>query len=391
MASDSVVDERTLRELYLTGFEIVVKEAKPKTIMSSYNLINGTYANENRHLLMDILRGEWGFDGAVVTDWGGSNDHALGVQNGSTLEMPAPGGDAVRELMQAVQSGKITEADVDARLDELLTRLDEGYADIAAVQEIRDAMTGMEQTVQELTPRDTYTAAMIEYESLQKLGEAIYDQNMDTVIMILDSMGRRLHEKTGMEQVDALMNLVYDVNGSLAKPLRDNSQEQLRQAMMMFAGGLESAAEMVYNGRDNTQMIDTALETVETYIRDYLGVPEEGERYDPFAHMDYGKGSKPSGAPSPEAANVEKPKSRMETEYVYDPPEALKASGYQPGALNERGERQRLSADTRERPMGAVPYGEVYGRYYAAYLSMIEDETFPQALREAAQAYMNGL
>ncbi|MFZ2758758.1 MAG: glycoside hydrolase family 3 N-terminal domain-containing protein, partial [Gemmiger qucibialis] len=85
MASDSVVDERTLRELYLTGFEIVVKEAKPKTIMSSYNLINGTYANENRHLLMDILRGEWGFDGAVVTDWGGSNDHALGVQNGSTL------------------------------------------------------------------------------------------------------------------------------------------------------------------------------------------------------------------------------------------------------------------------------------------------------------------
>ena len=121
MASDSVVDERTLREVYLTGFEIVVKEAHPKTIMSSYNLINGTYANENAYLLRDILRGEWGFDGAVVTDWGGSNDHALGVKNGSTLEMPAPGGDAVRELMAAVQSGKITEADVDARLDELLT------------------------------------------------------------------------------------------------------------------------------------------------------------------------------------------------------------------------------------------------------------------------------
>ena len=121
MASDSVVDERTLRELYLTGFEIVVKEAHPKTIMSSYNLINGTYANENAYLLRNILRGEWGFDGAVVTDWGGSNDHALGVKNGSTLEMPAPGGDAVRELMAAVQSGKITEADVDARLDELLT------------------------------------------------------------------------------------------------------------------------------------------------------------------------------------------------------------------------------------------------------------------------------
>ena len=121
MASDSVLDERTLRELYLTGFEIVVKESAPKTIMSSYNLVNGTYANENAHLLQEILRKDWGFTGAVVTDWGGSNDHALGVKNGSTLEMPAPGGDAVRELLAAVQSGKITEADVDARLDELLT------------------------------------------------------------------------------------------------------------------------------------------------------------------------------------------------------------------------------------------------------------------------------
>lgn len=120
MASDSIVDERTLREIYLTGFEMVVKEAQPKTIMSAYNLVNGTYANENTHLLMDILRKDWGFDGAVVTDWGGSNDHALGVKNGSTLEMPAPGGDAIRELMKAVQTGKITEADVDARLEELL-------------------------------------------------------------------------------------------------------------------------------------------------------------------------------------------------------------------------------------------------------------------------------
>ena len=120
MASDSVVDERTLRELYLTGFEIVVKEARPKTIMPSYTLINGTYANENAHLLQDILRKDWGFDGAVVTDWGGSNDHALGVKNGSTLEMPCPGGDSIRELMKAVKDGKVTEADLDARLDELL-------------------------------------------------------------------------------------------------------------------------------------------------------------------------------------------------------------------------------------------------------------------------------
>ena len=121
MASDSVVDERTLRELYLTNFEIAVTEGKPRTIMTSYNLINGTYANENAHLLQEILRDSWGFDGAVVTDWGGSNDHALGVKNGSTLEMPAPGLDSARELCKAVQDGKISETDINARLEELLT------------------------------------------------------------------------------------------------------------------------------------------------------------------------------------------------------------------------------------------------------------------------------
>ena len=94
MVSNSILDERTLREIYLTGFEIVVKEGKPQTIMSSYNLLNGIYANENRHLLVDILRKEWGYQGAVVTDWGCSNDHAQGVKAGSTLEMPCPGWDS---------------------------------------------------------------------------------------------------------------------------------------------------------------------------------------------------------------------------------------------------------------------------------------------------------
>ncbi len=91
MAMDAVVDERTLREIYLTGFEIAVKEGHAKAIMSSYNQINGIYANEDKHLLTDILRKEWGFDGIVVTDWGGSNDHVKGVAAGSNLEMPSCG------------------------------------------------------------------------------------------------------------------------------------------------------------------------------------------------------------------------------------------------------------------------------------------------------------
>ena len=120
MASDSVVDERTFREIYLTGFEIAVKEGKAKGIMSSYNEINGVYANENKHLLRDILVDEWGFDGMVVSDWGASNDHALGVKNGSHLEMPGTGKTGQREILQGIAEGKLTEAELDERLDEML-------------------------------------------------------------------------------------------------------------------------------------------------------------------------------------------------------------------------------------------------------------------------------
>lgn len=120
MAMDSVLDERTLREIYITAFEIAIKEGKPKSLMTSYNMVNGVYANENEHLLMDILRKDIGFDGMVVTDWGASNDHALGVKNGSSLEMPAPGLDSARELLEALKTGKISESDIDVRVDELI-------------------------------------------------------------------------------------------------------------------------------------------------------------------------------------------------------------------------------------------------------------------------------
>ena len=120
MASDSVVDERTLREIYLTGFEIAVKEGKAKSLMSSYNRVNGTYANENYHLLQEILRDEWGFDGFVVSDWGGSNEHIEGVRAGSHLEMPTTGGDSDLELIQAVRDGKISQEIIDRRVDEIL-------------------------------------------------------------------------------------------------------------------------------------------------------------------------------------------------------------------------------------------------------------------------------
>ena len=120
MASDSIVDERTMREIYLTGFEIVCRSAKPRVIMSSYNLVNGTYAHENKRLLTDILRTEWGFDGMVVSDWGGSNSAVAAVRAGGSLEMPAPGLAGARQIVAAVEAGQLDAADVYVRAQEVL-------------------------------------------------------------------------------------------------------------------------------------------------------------------------------------------------------------------------------------------------------------------------------
>lgn len=120
MTNDSVLDERTLREIYLPAFEMAVKEGGVKCLMTSYNRVNGIYAHEHPHLLRDILYGEWGFAGMVVSDWGGNNDRVESVRQGGTLEMPSSKGQTDRHLVQAVRSGKLEEAVLDEQVDRLL-------------------------------------------------------------------------------------------------------------------------------------------------------------------------------------------------------------------------------------------------------------------------------
>ena len=120
MTLDSILDERTLREIYLTAFEIAVKEGKTKSIMSSYNLVNGVYANENEHLLVDILRKEWGFEGLVVTDWGGNNDSVLSLKCMNALEMPG-NPDRSDDVIKAIEAGELDESVLDDNVDNLLT------------------------------------------------------------------------------------------------------------------------------------------------------------------------------------------------------------------------------------------------------------------------------
>lgn len=120
MVIDTIVDERTLREIYLTAFEIAVKEGNSKTIMSSYNMLNGIYTNENLHLMREILREEWGYDGVVVTDWGGNNDRVAGLIAGNELEMPTTSGETNIDIINAVKSGKIKEEILDECVDRML-------------------------------------------------------------------------------------------------------------------------------------------------------------------------------------------------------------------------------------------------------------------------------
>ena len=120
MSSSSDADERTIREIYFPAFEMAVKEAKPWTVMCSYNKINGVYASENPWLLTDVLRKEWGFEGYVVSDWGAVSDRVAGVAAGLDLEMPASGGVNDRKIAEAVRAGKLDEKLVDRACERIL-------------------------------------------------------------------------------------------------------------------------------------------------------------------------------------------------------------------------------------------------------------------------------
>ena len=122
--NNSIVDERALREIYLAGFEMVVKEAKPYTIMASYNKLNGKHTTENKWLLTDVLRNEWGFDGLVMSDWGATNSRVEGVKAGLDLDMPGSRGFFNNEVNEALNNETLLESEIDERIANLKTLSD---------------------------------------------------------------------------------------------------------------------------------------------------------------------------------------------------------------------------------------------------------------------------
>jgi len=120
MSTSAEVDERTLREIYLAAFEKPVKEAQPWTVMCSYNRVNGEYCSENKYLLTDILKEEWGHQGFVVSDWGAVNDRAAGIEAGMELEMPSSHGDGTKRILEAIENGELSEEKLDEAVDRIL-------------------------------------------------------------------------------------------------------------------------------------------------------------------------------------------------------------------------------------------------------------------------------
>ena len=271
MSNDSVVDERTFREIYLTGFEIAVKEGKAKSIMSSYNRINGVYANENEHLLVDILRKEWGFDGFVVSDWGGSNSHVEGVRNGSHLEMPGGSKDAANELVQAVKQGILSEELLDRRVGELLAGIMEIHentkknakqtltveqhhkmAEKAAVESV--VLLKNEDDILPLQPH-TKVAVIGDFAHLpryQGAGSSIV--NPTKVDPALDAIASSALEMIGYEQG-------FLRNGKKKEALIQNAIELAKKAeVVLLYLGLDELAESEGMDRLHMRMADNQIE-----------------------------------------------------------------------------------------------------------------------------------
>lgn len=262
MAMNAVLDERTLREIYLTGFEIAVKEGKAKSIMTSYNEINGVYANENKHLLQDILRKEWGFDGIVITDWGASNDHVAGVAAGSDLEMPAPGLDSAREILKAIEEKTLTMEELDACVDHLLD----------AVLTLTAAAEGREKTFDKEAHHTLAEKAAEQSAVLLKNEEQILPLKEGTKVALIGDFvmepryqgaGSSMVNPTRLETMEQMaencglqvvgMNRGYKRNGEADDVLQKEALELARMAdVVIYCFGLDEMSES--EGLDRTHM-----------------------------------------------------------------------------------------------------------------------------------------
>ncbi len=264
MFVDAIVDERTLREIYLRGFEIAVKTANPWTVMCAYNRVNGTYCSEHDWLLNEVLRKEWGFNGLVMTDWGAANDRVTGIAGGLDLEMPGGSGTNDARVEQAVQGG----------------RLDEHLLDQAIVRNVSLALCGSELAAREVDLDQTAHHALARRAAAQcsvllKNDDALLPMTPAGRIALIGEFARQpRYQGTGSSQVTPTqLDCAYD---AIAEALGNSAE-------LVYAPGYEA----VYSKADENliaEAVQAARSADVAVIFAGLPVTYESEGFD-RAHM----------------------------------------------------------------------------------------------------------
>jgi beta-glucosidase len=255
---DAQIDERTLREIYLAAFEKVVKEAQPWTVMCAYNKVNGTHASENKYLLTDILKEEWGHEGFVVSDWGAVNYRDKGIDAGLELEMPSSYGDGKKAIVEALENGSLSEESLDRAAERMLKII------LKAVESNRDDLDYDKAEHHQL-------ARKIAADSMVLL------KNKDSVLPLAKA------EKLGVVGSFAKNPRFQGGGSSNINPYQiDNAYDELKQYTEQELSYAEGYA--VENDSDNQKLIKEAKEMVEKVdkVIVFAGLPDryESEGYD---------------------------------------------------------------------------------------------------------------
>ena len=269
---DAIVDERTLREIYLRGFEIAVRKARPWTVMCAYNRLNGTYCAEHDWLLNRVLREEWGFEGLVVTDWGAANDRVLGLRAGLDLEMPTSGGANDRRVAHAVRSGTLDEAD----LDHAVTR---NVALALAGTDRVPGESGLDHDAHHALARRAAAESIV---LLQNAG-GLLPLSRDTEIAVIGAFAKHpRYQGAGSSQVtptrlecafDALRELVAGTREPAYAPAYDPVRSDLDDALITQAVDAAAAADVaiVFAGLPG-------IYESEGFDREHMRLPEQHDR-----------------------------------------------------------------------------------------------------------------
>ena len=253
MTVDSVLDERTLREIYLPAFEMAVKEGSVKSLMTCYNRVNGVYGSEHPHLLKDILYNEWGFEGLVVTDWGANNDRVEGLKNGLTLEMPSTKGITDRQIVEAVRAGELEMSVLDEQVDKVLELI---YSTAPALEKTVDYDRAVHHLFAQRVAEET--AVLLKNED----GLLPLDNREKTVAVIGPFAEKPRYQGAGSSKINPTS--------------MDNALESLRLCRVNVKGYAPGFERM---GGDNDRLLREAVKLAKSCdcVLMYLGLDEAGE------------------------------------------------------------------------------------------------------------------